>query len=101
MSQFDYETRSIFIMACHRPVDFYWLYECKAIYLLRCMEWSKTFNEVSGHYKNSIIVYGVYMFVIVVIQCIASKPHYDDYAIIIANCLLQILIQAFSYVKDT
>ncbi len=36
-------------------MDFYWLYECRAIYLLWCMEWSKTFNEVSGHYKNSII----------------------------------------------
>ncbi len=20
-------------LSCHRPVDFYWLYECKAIYL--------------------------------------------------------------------
>ena len=45
-----------FIMACNRPVEFYWLYECKAIYLLRCMEWPKTFNEVSGHYKNNIVM---------------------------------------------
>ncbi len=43
-------------MACHRPIDLYWLYECRAIYLLRFMEWSKTFNEVSGHYKNSIVL---------------------------------------------
>ncbi len=41
-------------MAFPRPVDIYWLYQYKSIHLSRCMEWPKTFNEMSGHYKNTI-----------------------------------------------
>ncbi len=51
----NFEVNSIYYVLCIRP-DIYWLYQYKSIYLLWCMEWPKTFNEVSGHYKNTIVI---------------------------------------------
>ena len=45
---------TITIMVCYYglflPNRSYWLLEYKSLHLLECMEWSKTFNEVQGHY---------------------------------------------------